>query len=153
MPPRGKLPIQDFPGTGAGAELLPLPSADTAPFYEALAAGELRLQRCAECGRLRYPVAPVCPWCVAPGFEWDTAPTRGEVHAWVRYHRAFVPAFAGVVPYVVLNVALEGGPRMVGRLLGEAEPVTGMAVETVLERWDDGARVPAFVPREGRGAG
>ncbi|HEY1854224.1 MAG TPA: OB-fold domain-containing protein [Solirubrobacterales bacterium] len=153
MPPRGTLPIHDFPGTGIGAELLPLPSADTAPFYQALAAGELRLQRCAECGRLRYPIAPVCPWCAAPDFEWDPAPTGGEVHAWVRYHRAFVPAFAGIVPYVVVSVALERGPRLVGRLLSAAEPATAMPVEAVLEQWADGSRVPAFVPREGGGAG
>ena len=33
---------------------LPLPTGDTAPFYEAARRGELRFQRCGACGRVRH---------------------------------------------------------------------------------------------------
>jgi hypothetical protein len=144
---RTRLPIVEFPGEGRGSELLPPVTADTAPFYAALADGELRLQVCAACGRLRHPIAPVCPWCFASEFAWEAVSGAGTVHSWVRYHRAFVPAFASLLPYVVVTVALDVGPRLVGRLVGAGEPGVGMAVDAVVERWSDGADVLAFTPR------
>ncbi len=151
MPPEvAKLGEVAFPGTGSGGELLPAVTADTAPFYDGLAAGELRLQECAGCGRLRFPIAPVCPWCGVAEHRWQAVPGSGRVHSWVRYQRAFVPAFADLVPYVVVTVALDAGPRMTGRLIGATEPAIGMAVDAVIERWPDGAGVLAFVPRTER---
>ena len=142
MPPEPL--IANFPGSGPAAALLPPVEADTAPYYEALGRGALALQHCEACGRARCPVAPACPYCGAAEHSWAEIDGRGAVHSWVRYHRAFLPAFESLVPYVVVSVELEAGPRMFGRLASAADPWIGMPVQAIVERWEDGGCVPAF---------
>ena len=72
-----------------------------------------------------------------------------ELFTWVRYRRPFHPAFAALVPYVVVLAELKAGPRLFGRLRDDREPRTGMALEAVVERWEDGACTLAFEPRRG----
>jgi len=144
------LAFHEFPGGGDSARVRPLVSPDAVPHYEALASGRFVLQRCAACSRFRVPPGPVCPYCGSDASRWDAVSTRGIVHSWTRYHRAFLPEFEPLVPYAVLNVLLEDGPRLIGRWLGKGEVRTGMAVRVVVERWRDGLCVPAFT--NGRGA-
>ena len=49
---------------------LPLPDEDSRPFWEACRRGELRMQRCARCGRLRFTPRRMCPECLSPECEW-----------------------------------------------------------------------------------
>jgi uncharacterized protein len=144
MPPEAD--FREFPGTGPGAALVPPATTDTAPFHEGLQEGVLRLQRCAGCGRLRHPVTPVCPWCTAVEFAWEEVGGGATCFSWVRYRRPFHPAFAQLVPYVVVLAELEAGPRLFGRLRGEAEPRAGMALTLAVERWEDGTATIAFEP-------
>ena len=139
--------VIEFPGV-ADAALLPAPVPEARPYEDGLASGVLRLQACGGCGRLRFPVAPVCPYCNSEETAWQSVSGRGRVHTWARYHRAFVPAFERLVPYVVVLVALDGGPLLPGRLASDAEPAAGMTVRMVVERWPGGRCVPAFVPAE-----
>jgi uncharacterized OB-fold protein len=147
MPP--ELELRQFPGVGDGAALLPLAAADTAPFQAGLRDRRLSLQRCSACGRARYPVAPVCPWCATSDHSWEHVEGSALVFSWVRYQRPFHPAFAPLVPYVVVLAELRAGPRLFGRLRGDREPRIGMALEAVVERWQDGACTLAFEAREG----
>lgn len=140
-----ELETRPFPGPGAAAPLLPAPAADTAPFQAGLREGRLVLQRCERCERVRYPLLPACPHCGAAEHRWERFDGRGAVHSWARYHRAFHAAFAPLVPYFVVSVELEAGPRMFGRLLGDAEPSLGMPARMIVERWEDGGCVPAFL--------
>lgn len=75
--------------------------------------GELVLQRCAACGYLRYPPAPLCPECLSPRTEWVTDPGIGVIWSYCVYHRAFGSEFAGLVPYAVALVQLDSGPMLV----------------------------------------
>jgi uncharacterized OB-fold protein len=143
-----ELEILAFPGHGPAAPLLPAPTADTEPFHAGLREGHLALQRCERCERARYPLAPVCPYCNAAEHRWEQLDGRGSVHSWVRYHRAFHAAFAPLLPYVVVSVELAAGPRMFGRLVGDGEPSLGMPAQMIVERWEDGGCVPAFLVRE-----
>jgi uncharacterized OB-fold protein len=69
------------------------------------------------------------------------------VHSWIRYHRGYLPEFEPLMPYHVLCVALDGGPRMFGRLADDAaDPWIGMPVQAIVERFPGGECVPAFVP-------
>lgn len=144
MPPE-LLETRSFPGPEPVTPLLPAPAADTAQFQAGLREGRLLLQRCQSCRRARYPVAPACPYCGAAEHGWEQFDGRGAVHSWVRYQRAFHAAFAALVPYVVVSVELEAGPRMFGRQLGGAEPELGMRARMIVERWQDGGCVPAFL--------
>lgn len=140
-----ELPVRQFPGQGSAADVLPRLSPDEQPFFAALAGARLMLQACTRCQRLRYPVAPACPYCQESGFEWSPARPRGVVHSWVRYHRGFLPELAPLVPYVVLAVRLHDGPILFGRLADtDVEPRIDLPVHAIAERWADGGHVLAF---------
>ena len=56
---------------------------DDAFFWDAAADDRLVIQRCADCGRLRHPPAPMCGHCGS--LSWDTAPSagRGRITSWM----------------------------------------------------------------------
>ena len=137
---------RDFPGSGDPAYLLPPRNDDNAPFWDALRERRLTLQRCRDCDRWRHPVAPVCPYCGGRSHEWQPLRGTGTVHSWIRYHRGYLPEFEPLMPYHVLCVALDEGPRMFGRLAeGSTQPWIGMPVQAIAERFPGGECVVAFV--------
>ena len=109
---------------------LPIPNADTAPFWEGCAQGELRIQRCRACGAAQFPPRAVCAACHASGPIWERASGRGRIASHTRVHRPPSPAFKADAPYVVGLVALAEGPRLMVTLRGAiAEaPSIGAAV-------------------------
>jgi uncharacterized OB-fold protein len=90
----------------------------TAAFWEGTAAGELRVQACDDCGYLRWPPGPSCPNCLSAETTWTAVDTGGTVWSYAVYHRALDPAFKDDVPYTVVLVELDAGPRIYGRYLG-----------------------------------
>lgn len=104
----------------APARPLPVPNADTAPFWEGCARGELRLQRCTACGAAQLPPRVVCAACHGGSLTWEVASGRGRVASHTRVHRPPSSAFKAEAPYVVALVALEEGPRIMLRLRGAA---------------------------------
>lgn len=140
------LPIRPFPGAFPLGELVCPPNAAFQPQRDALAQGRLVFQVCGDCGRWRGLVAPVCPFCGGRSASWAASQGSGRVVSWVRYHRAYLDAFKPLVPYVVLCVELDEGVRIFGRLARvEGDPVIGMRVSAIIERWEEGGHAPAFV--------
>ncbi len=86
----------------------PLPRIDETnrSYWEAAKQHELVLQRCQECG-------------------------QGTVYTWTVFHQVYHPAFAKDVPYAVVAVELEEGPRLVTNLVDckPEEIEVGMAVD------------------------
>jgi uncharacterized OB-fold protein len=126
----------------------PQPTEWSAGFWQACARGELVIQRCDACGRLRHYPQPLCPHCRAAAWSWQPVSGRGEVYSYAVCHRAFHPAFAGALPYVVATVELEEGVRMVADLAGVSadEVRIGMPVRVCFERLDDEIALPRFRP-------
>jgi uncharacterized OB-fold protein len=117
---------------------------DTAPFWEAQDKHELRFQKCAACGFVRYPVGPLCPECRSFEFEWALSSGRGTIYSYTVVRHQTHPAFPA--PYTVLLVELEEGPRVIAQLRAPEEtPVeVGAAVRV---DWEDGPNqsLPVFV--------
>lgn len=113
-------------------------------FWEGVAQGKLLIQRCASCGRLQHPPAPMCPGC--HGFEMDAieASGRGTIHSFVVAHHPPIPPFE--YPNVVVLVDLEEGTRLVSRLVGTPpdDVRIGMPVAVEFERVDDDFSVHQF---------
>ena len=103
--------------------LLPELDDDTTPFWEGTARGELLVQRCASCNRLRFPPRPVCPWCRSFDLRWEPMSGRATLWSWVIPHPPLLPAYAELAPYNVIVVALDEDPtiRMVGNLVASAD--------------------------------
>jgi uncharacterized OB-fold protein len=130
--------------------LLPdLEGEDSAPFWAGTARGELLVQACAECGRLRFPPRPMCPDCRSIHTVWHWMSGLATVWSYVVPHPPLLPAYAELAPYNVIVVALDEDPeiRMVGNLvtgpdgpINEIDPATiviGEPVEVVFTEVGD----------------
>jgi len=128
----------------AGDVLRPAVSRDTAFFWEGTAAGELRIQRCGGCGRLRHPPGPACPACGAAMPDYIVAAGTGEVYSYVVQHHPPVPGRR--LPIVVALVQLTEGVRMVGELLGVSRERVriGLPVRAAFVRVDGTLTLPAW---------
>jgi 3-oxo-4,17-pregnadiene-20-carboxyl-CoA hydratase alpha subunit len=128
----------------AGDVLRPAVSPDTAFFWAGAVAGELRIQRCGECGELRHPPGPMCLACGAARPGYVVAAGTGEVYSYVVQHHPPVPGKQ--LPIVVALVALPEGVRMVGELLGVSREraAIGMPVRVEFVRVDDELTLPAW---------
>jgi uncharacterized OB-fold protein len=127
--------------------ITPSPDGLTAEFYAHLAAGELRLQRCDACGRWRHPPRILCGACASDRWQWRPVSGRGIVYTWTVTHQALVPAFAEDLPYAVVVVELEEGPRLV-TAVRDIEPRAlrlGLAVEARVARVSDTVGLHYFV--------
>lgn len=105
----------------------PLPMTDgiDGPFWAAACRGELAMQACSDCGKLRFPPRPMCPSCQSLKREWRTLSGRGKIWSFSIPHPPLLPAFNDQAPYNVIVVELEEDPtvRLVGNLVSDA---TGM---------------------------
>jgi uncharacterized OB-fold protein len=128
----------------------PIPDDDSRPFWEGCRAGKLLLQQCPECEAVRYPPRPMCPRCSAIGASWIEASGRGSIYSWVIPHHAVHPSLVDEVPYNVVMVDLEEGPRMVSNLIDTApeQIEVDLPVEVVFETVDDELTVPKFRRRD-----
>jgi len=106
-------------------EGLILPDVDhpeAAPFWAGCAAGELRVQACASCGRRRMPPRHMCPSCNSFDAQWDVMSGRGRLWSAVIPHPPLLPAYGDQAPYNVVVVELDDDPsiRFVGNVVTEA---------------------------------
>lgn len=125
----------------------------TEPFWTGGLSGQLRLQECAACGHLRYPVSTICPRCLSPEATWTAVSGRGTVQSYIVFERAYHEAWAGQVPYVVALIELAEGPVLVSNVVG-VEPSAvrvGQPVTVVFERRSAAAALPQFTPVAGEG--
>jgi uncharacterized protein len=97
----------------------PATAADpSAPYREALEKGELLLARCVECEHARLAPRTACPSCGSrrPP-RWERASGRGRIWSHVTFHKRYLPD-GPEVPYTVVLVELEEGPKVISALTG-----------------------------------
>jgi uncharacterized OB-fold protein len=131
---------------------------EAAPFWAGCAAGELRIQACAACGRRRMPPRPMCPWCRSFDDRWDVMRGTGTIWSFVVSHPPLLPAYAEQAPYNVVVFTLDDAPsiRLVGNVvtgagarLDSVDPSTlaiGAAVRVVFSAVADDVWLPQWVP-------
>ncbi len=125
---------------------LPYISEVTRPYWEAAKRHELVLQRCQGCGHYRYPPGDTCPRCLSDRLVWVKASGRGSVYTWTVFHQVYHHAFARDVPYAVVAVELEEGPRLATNLVDyKTEDIeVGMPVEVVFDDVTEEITLPKF---------
>jgi len=143
-----------------GEPLLPPIHEDARPFWEGTRAGELRIPRCPETGRLFFPPRPRSPFAPHREPEWARVSGRGRIWSFVVPHPPLLPPFSERAPYNVVAVALDEDPtiRLVGNLLAregggieELAPAAvriGTAVRVVFERASEQITLPRWVRTE-----
>ncbi len=130
------------------AKPLPRLSAANTPYLEAAREGRLVVQRCQSCGKSRFPAASLCSHCLSPEAEWITASGKGTVWSFCFFHRQYFKGFEAEIPYNVVLVQLDEGPRLYSNLLGVAKPDirVGMRVKAHFDAVTDEVTLVKFVP-------
>src|SRR5437667_9914044 len=117
------------------ALLLPdLDDADSRPFWEGTARGELLVQTCAACGQPRLPPRPMCPACRSLRHTWVPLAGRGTIWSFIIAHPPLLPAYQELAPYNVVTVALDENPglRLVGNLVARPDgPINEVDPSTI----------------------
>ncbi len=127
---------------------LPQIGSDTKAFWEGCREHVIRIQKCGDCGHLRWPPAFLCSNCLSRNTQWITATGRGTVYSYVVYHVAYDPSFKEDLPYVVALVKLEEGPHLLTNIVG-CDPQAlscEMAVEVVWDDVTEAVSLPKFRP-------
>ncbi len=96
---------------------VPVADADTQPFWDGVARGELLIQRCGTCQAWLWQPRPVCSRCQTPDPAWKRVSGDGHIASWVVMRPPTLPAHADKVPFVVLLVELDEGVRLLGYLV------------------------------------
>jgi uncharacterized OB-fold protein len=120
-----------------------------AEFYgQAAATGVVHLQRCDACATWRHPPRILCAVCGSEAWSWQPISGRGRVFTWTITHRATDPAFAEHMPYAIVVVEMEEGPRLVGNLLelAPSELRVDLPVHVVLDHRSDAVALLDFAP-------
>ena len=125
---------------------LPVPSALTAPYWQAAAEGRLLIQECRSCGHLQFYPRGHCLSCGAGDPSWRVASGCGTLHTFSVIHRSGMPGFTEEVPYVFAIVELEEGPRMSTNLVGVdvEQIVVDMPVQATFTQISDELGIPQF---------
>jgi uncharacterized OB-fold protein len=110
----------------------------SAPYWQGLVEGVLRVQRCTACGTWQFGGEWMCHRCRAFDPPWVEVAPRGRIFSWERVWHPVHPALKTHGPYLVVLVVLPhaGHVRMLGNLLGDPMQNVdiGAEVEGVFER-------------------
>lgn len=109
---------------------IPVPEADglSAPFWQGLQEGRLRVQRCSACQTWQFAPEWICHHCHRFHPEWVDVSARGRIYSWQRVWHPAHEAIRHHGPYLAVLVELPeaGGLRLVGNLLGD--PMQDVAI-------------------------
>lgn len=125
----------------------PVPHVSThlsAPFWEGCRAGQLRYQRCGECGSANFPPAEHCRGCLSPELAWRTGAGQGEIYSWTVVHRPVTAEFDA--PYAPAIVTLDEGYQMLTNIVGVPADLLriGLRVHAAFHAVTPGVTLPYF---------
>ena len=111
---------------------VPGPTALSAPFWDGIRAHRIVLQKCRDCGEIRFPPMPGCPRCASAEAEQVTSTGRGRIYSWIVVQRPLGTITEAELPCTIATVELDEGCRVLGRFSGVAgidQPVTASYVD------------------------
>ncbi len=128
---------------------LPKPTPETEHFWEGCKQGELRLQKCNDCGHVYFPPRPFCAACSSRSVSVFVASGRATLASYIineRHHPAWE------APHSIAIVELEEGPRMASNVVGCPQTPEALQVDMPLlvhfEPVSDEITLPLFAPAE-----
>ncbi|MCT9812827.1 Zn-ribbon domain-containing OB-fold protein [Acidovorax sp. Be4] len=101
---------------------LPRANAQTNAYWDGCAQGELRYQRCGQCGQVQCIPRSLCDRCQSSDLPWSASRREGTVLTFTTVYRAPLPAFKEMLPYVIAIVDLDEGFRVMANALSCVPP-------------------------------
>lgn len=127
---------------------LPVPDAETQPFWDGAADGRLLIRRCGACGEAHFYPRNFCPSCWSDDVTWVEASGRATLYTWSVVYSNDLPPFGERVPYVAAVVDLAEGPRMMTNVVDcEFDRLAvGMDLAVTFEQRTEDVTLPVFRP-------
>jgi uncharacterized protein len=97
----------------------PLPHIDeeNRPWWEAAQRHELYLQKCRDCGDLRFHPRALCTNCLSSRTEWVRAKGDGKIYTFTVTYQNQAAGFRESLPYVMAWVELSEGVKMLTNIV------------------------------------
>jgi uncharacterized protein len=124
-----------------------IPDADSQPYWDGVARGELLVQHCDGCERAVFYPRAVCPHCMSAELRWRRAAGTGTIYSYTVAHQAY-GSHSGDVPFTVALVDLDEGVRMMTRITGADRPRIGQRVRVTFTEVADDLTLPYFTPAD-----
>ena len=126
----------------------PRPTPTSQPFWDALRAERVDIQRCDDCGHWVHYPRYRCPNCLSAFLSWHTVSGLGTVYSFSIARQATAPVFDDEVPQIITVVELPEGVRFSTTLVG-VEPAAvriGLPVTPVFDHGADGITLLRYRP-------
>ena len=130
---------------------LPNPSVESKPFWDGCKNHQLLLPHCQRCGNYWFPAGAICPKCLSTEWEWSKSSGKGKIYSFGVYHRLYHKGFEADLPYALVVVQLDEGPRVMSNVVGCAPDklTCDMAVEVVFDDVTEDTTLYKFRPAQG----
>lgn len=114
---------------------LPLPTARSQPFWDALKAHRVDIQQCDDCHTWVFFPRLHCPKCFSQSLSWKTVSGEGELLTYTLSRMPTMPEFADELPQKLAVVRLDEGVHINTTLVGleEDQIKVGMRVKPVFD--------------------
>ena len=118
---------------------IPVPTEISAPYWEALKAHKIKVQKCDDCGAWIFYPRGHCPSCPSDKLSWQTVSGSGTLYSFSISRVPTAPEFADNMPQKLAVVELSEGVRINSTLIDVAEEdiKIGMALSPVFEDQDE----------------
>jgi uncharacterized protein len=75
------------------------------------------MQKCRQCGHIRFPISIVCPRCHPLEFDWTRLSGKEKFYSFCVYRQAYHPAYEDNIPYAAAIIQSEEEPRMESNII------------------------------------
>jgi uncharacterized protein len=127
---------------------LPAPTPVTAPYWDGLKEGRIRVQKCLDCDEWVFYPRSRCSHCLSDRLEWRDVSGDATLYTFTIARQPTSPHFAQDVPQLLAVVELEGGIRMTTTLVRveESDIRVGMRLKPWFDRVNDEITLLRFEP-------
>ena len=97
----------------------PLPHIDeeNRPWWEAAQRHELYIQKCRDCGDLRFHPRALCTNCLSSNTEWVKCKGSGRIYTFTVTNQNQASGFRDSLPYVLAWVQLDEGVKLMTNIV------------------------------------
>ncbi len=115
----------------------PLPHIDeeSRPWWEAAQRHDLYIQKCRDCGDLRFHPRALCTSCMSARTEWVRCKGTGKIYTFTVTNQNQAGGFRDSLPYIMAWVEVDEGLKMLTNIVDcpPEQVKIGMPVEAVFD--------------------
>ncbi|BDM64285.1 hypothetical protein NFHSH190041_17370 [Shewanella sp. NFH-SH190041] len=117
---------------------MPVATAISAPFWQALNDGQLKIQQCQDCRNWVFYPRAHCTHCMSERLSWQAVSGEASLYTYTLTRVPTLPELADELPQALAVVELKEGVRINTTLTGidEADIYVGMKLKPVFDRRD-----------------